>query len=1296
MLNKKFKKAVSSVTMFATVVCLSGVSMLAPLSAKAATVVDGDIIKSNATNSDGTPALSSLDVYIVKIVGTKKFKRLVLNPQVFASYGHLKWENIKTVSQAEEDSFATSSLVRVDGSDKVYALTPAGDTGAKSWVNVTATQFIDEAGSDANSIYTINSVDFGNYSAKGDITTVAELKAFYKDGSLPAEASDGALKVSLSSETPEAANIPAGVGVEFLKFNLTAKDDDVTVNSITLTAGGLGNATSIDSVALYDEDGNRLNTTLKDVNAEKEAVLNVSGFVVEAGTTETVTVKASVQTGVASLFNLGIASDEDISSNASSVAGDFPVRGNDLNSVVATGLATLTVDEDGTPSDVNLGDKDTVIAKFKITNDDKETSTVTKIALKRDSSVTSSAADDDFENLALYSGSTKIAEADAITNKYVTFNIEDGIEITKSQTKKFTVKADVIDGAGKKIKLSLDNGIDVNAEGANYPSKVTDSYDGSEVTINAGAVTLEKVNATSTKVRPDTDNVELGTFKVTANSGEEVKISSLALKIASSNDISNYNTANNPDLVATDDYSQIENVEVYDKTDGIVYDLTYNSANAGNSTTVKFYRNTGVDIYMESGETHELVVRADVKSTATNEDYTVSISDAASQMIIKETANDTTLSDITPNAVSLSKVTVQTSGVTLSVNPLSSPKTAVVGTSGVEAINFNIEAAEVSPIKVTELKFIDTVSPTTFNRTLVSGFALYEDGKTDPIKSVGTSSLAGGEVTFSDLDIDIAAGDSVKFYVTLDLVKDSTNTDTMKLRLSGYSIEENTDNSSDALYDTVADDGAGAGNPSDGVIDAAEAGATSLLSARTIAAAGIGSLYVSTDNTDAKTDADIYAVAGTLTPEIATLKLRANNEDVKVTKIVVTASAAIAGTVTKLSLFKAGETTPFATKSNIGTSTTFDNLDLVIGQSDTKVYLKADLGLIGKDRTAAVNKNVTFHFGAIEAEGADSGDALAVNTTASVDAGEIAYDTHGNGSFGDAGDTATTAESKAVGVLASRISSVELVSSNSGNSVATQISGTGTYNAAIVKVTSDASSNTVISDGTAIKTALTAMKLKLTKNAKTAISGITVEKIGGTQGAQNAAATVSSTITVLTDGATATGNEALIAFKLNGSESIPAATCATGDVTADCATKIAAVINGFADYDASAVGGVITVTSRLPFEITDAVAVAGCSVTVTTNNSNYTTFSGLSGVDFQIEPSTTVYYLVKVAVAGLETNLGNDWIQVDLDALNGADGHSDSAGANFTWTDESSANAKFPLRLDGISNINGTKINEQS
>ena len=96
------------------------------------------------------------DVYIVKYKNGKQFKRLVLNPQVFESYGHLRWEDILTVSQSEMDSFVVSDLVRVDGQTDIYQLVPNGDVGTKVLLESTV-------GHDLDLVYTINTVDFGNY-----------------------------------------------------------------------------------------------------------------------------------------------------------------------------------------------------------------------------------------------------------------------------------------------------------------------------------------------------------------------------------------------------------------------------------------------------------------------------------------------------------------------------------------------------------------------------------------------------------------------------------------------------------------------------------------------------------------------------------------------------------------------------------------------------------------------------------------------------------------------------------------------------------------------------------------------------------------------------------------------------------------------------------------------------------------------------------------------------------------------------------------------------------------------------
>ncbi len=127
---------------------------------------DGDLIRNPQANG-----LAKYDVYVIKIVGHKKFKRLIINPKVFESYGdqfdHNKngnpWDDIKQVSQSTMDSFKTSNLVRcfdpsVGINDpKVYQLNPNGDQGTKTWLNLTPQQF--EQNHDWDSIFIINRVE---------------------------------------------------------------------------------------------------------------------------------------------------------------------------------------------------------------------------------------------------------------------------------------------------------------------------------------------------------------------------------------------------------------------------------------------------------------------------------------------------------------------------------------------------------------------------------------------------------------------------------------------------------------------------------------------------------------------------------------------------------------------------------------------------------------------------------------------------------------------------------------------------------------------------------------------------------------------------------------------------------------------------------------------------------------------------------------------------------------------------------------------------------------------------------
>lgn len=121
---------------------------------------NGDIVKT--ANSD--------DVYIIKLINNKQFKRLILNPDIFNSYGHLRWENVKTVNSLED--YQESSLVREIYSDgsivngKIYKLYPSGDTGVK---------VLFEGEYDEDSVYGINHTEAGELFYK-TILDISELE----------------------------------------------------------------------------------------------------------------------------------------------------------------------------------------------------------------------------------------------------------------------------------------------------------------------------------------------------------------------------------------------------------------------------------------------------------------------------------------------------------------------------------------------------------------------------------------------------------------------------------------------------------------------------------------------------------------------------------------------------------------------------------------------------------------------------------------------------------------------------------------------------------------------------------------------------------------------------------------------------------------------------------------------------------------------------------------------------------------------------------------------------------------
>ena len=173
--NKAIALAIATITL----VVSSGVMLLLPISttpiATAQTQIrDGALIRAHNTE----------DVYIVKIVGVKTFKRLILNPAIFDSYAHLSWDNILSVSQATLNRYQTSNLVRevypngVPVNGKVFRVESidGADNGTKRWLNLTEAEFI-AADFDPDSIYSINHIEAsGTFYRQGPDLTPADFE----------------------------------------------------------------------------------------------------------------------------------------------------------------------------------------------------------------------------------------------------------------------------------------------------------------------------------------------------------------------------------------------------------------------------------------------------------------------------------------------------------------------------------------------------------------------------------------------------------------------------------------------------------------------------------------------------------------------------------------------------------------------------------------------------------------------------------------------------------------------------------------------------------------------------------------------------------------------------------------------------------------------------------------------------------------------------------------------------------------------------------------------------------------
>jgi len=692
------KKLISISLAITTTLWLVG-TIFVPV-AKAA-VIDGDIVSPDATfvDADGS-TYYPYDVFIVKIMGIKTFKRLVLNPQVFTSYAHLKWANLKKISAATVKGYTTSALVRAVNDPKVYVLAPNGDVGTKKWVD--DIPCFTSKGYDWDSVYEINAVDRDNYS------TISSLCGGVGEVT-------GDISLSIASDNPAAATLPPNAqGVTFLKVRVTGTG---TISQVTVARKGAGSADDFGDIYIY-KDGIRLTSGRSLSSATNTASFINLGIAAPA----TFDVVADMSTGAAGNVNyFTIEAASNVTANAT-IGGAFPINGNPMG-ISATNAGTIVVATSGsTSANVNIGAKEAEISQFKVTTS-AEGGYVKRVKLFNNGT-----ADNNLiTNLVLKdnAGTTLATYASLTTSGYVDFVLASPYYIKKGDGAIFRVYADI--GATKPertIYLYLELATDILATGNIYgygmPATIT-NYDSDtyvSVTCKGGDLTLNKIGPSAATIGTTTNDTVFLEFSMAA--AADITIKRTELMFCLDHDGNGYNTI-------TSAGADVEDIKIKDKDSGVIVagpkdGTAFNDGSrtaCGASSVYEAFTDT---VDLTAGTTKTFQVTADIK---TSNSTTINATDkmqfvlysyatlvgsgsvnymkyAGTNDAVPNTAivpsGDIAGAEMTIGAASLA--------ITLAASPSGTSKTYIKGQTGVEAVGLIFTAGTASDIKINSITLV--------------------------------------------------------------------------------------------------------------------------------------------------------------------------------------------------------------------------------------------------------------------------------------------------------------------------------------------------------------------------------------------------------------------------------------------------------------------------------------------------------------------------------------------------------------------------------------------------------------
>ncbi|MFA6039513.1 MAG: S-layer homology domain-containing protein [Candidatus Peribacteraceae bacterium] len=871
--------------------------------------------------------------------------------------------SISTVSAVSSTKVEVTFNVAVDEAAAKtlanYVFSPAATVASVTVVGEKSVEVVVSEGLTAGKEYTLTVSNMKT--ADGD--TFSDSEKFNGYSTLPQ--GNGTLEVSVSSTNPVGDTLPQGAHqVTFLSLDLTAScDDSVTLENITVLHEGFGAKADITGVYATIDGGRVTRERSIDSSDQTASVRFISALVIPACKTVTVDLVGDISATASpsAEHNFAVELQSDFLSNAKSVTGNFPMRGNTFKvGAVDSGQITVAY-RTVSPDQVEVGDKGVVVGRFEVSTDSVEDQTLYTMTLHQNGTV----SDGDITNIKVRrtDGTVLTNVAAEFKNKYATVTFNPPFTVLEGDKITLEVVADVVGGAASTSQIDIDETSDVFAVGSLYGYGVNGQLYGSavilsgtatSVTVEAGQFTIEINGPAQQSYTRDQNDAVLGNVVFTTG-GDTVNVKELYVAVQAQT-VTGAALITGRSSTSYDEVEEVlENVTMRNATTGTslegtpLGDASTDKGTTGLGATTAAYQIYRFDDFTVNGkETWQ--IKADFKDNSAGnhplngDQFKVQIcgeptqiGSAANtvycdfggllanqttansyQMDIEGLSTGDKVEDVRPRGtISGNAHRIADASLQVSVQALSTTETAVKNAKNVRLLRFNARAGEAKNILLTKFIFESAAGTNTIKNGV--NYALWVDtdgdGTVDTILDSGKSSVSSA-VTFDTITnggFVVNKEQTVTFEVHSDIAGSLQTTASLQLRFATGStfIEAETVDRGSSL--------SGLNVNGTIILSAASADMTVTTTPSTLfSLVNQGTLYVTKDTTPVRNH---QLLAGTLGDTILRLNFRAENEPIDVTNLQLTSSGSTAASIERLELYKEGATSYFAiaTTNSCGT-----------------------------------------------------------------------------------------------------------------------------------------------------------------------------------------------------------------------------------------------------------------------------------------------------------------------------------------------------------------------------------------